>query len=352
MSYQLNDKIKNLKPYNPGTGNYKIRLDSNESPYNYPDDFLKEISKAIKSIDYNRYPDHNSTNLTNAFSKYYNIDPKTVTVGNGSDELIFIIESCFLEKGDKLLVVNPDFSMYTFYSHICEVEHESFNKPDDLSCDIDKLIERLNKGDISAVIFSNPCNPTAQGITKDKVIKLVSSVNCLVILDEAYMDFWTESLINKVKDFNNLIVLRTASKAMGSAAIRLGFAVSNYTITNGLKAVKSPYNVNSISQVVGELLYKSKKMLNLYRDNIVKNTKKLYNRLMGISKEHKNLYVFKTCTNFVFIKTDLSKELFDYLKENSILIRRFDEYLRITSGTEEENQILLKYIKDFYNKGE
>ena len=222
--------------------------------------------------------------MVNSFAEYYNIDPEFVTAGNGSDELIFLIESAFLQKGDKMLVVAPDFSMYNFYSSICEVECDSFVKNDSLDIDVDALIETINANDIKLVLFSNPCNPTGRGITAEQARKLVTSVNALVILDEAYMDFWTESLLDEVENYSNLIIFRTASKAVGSAALRLGFAVANPTISRAIKAVKSPYNVNSFSQAVGEVIYRNKEYLQKRQKIIVKNRETLYNGLAELAE--------------------------------------------------------------------
>lgn len=166
-----------------------------------------------------------------------------------------------MEKGDRMLCVAPDFSMYKFYSSICEVECDTFIKSDDLSIDTDALIEKVNRDNIKLLLFSNPCNPTGQGMTAEDARRLVTSVNALVILDEAYMDFWDQSLINEVEKYSNLIIFRTASKAVGSAALRLGFAVANETISRAVKAVKSPYNVNTFSQVVGSIIYENKDYL-------------------------------------------------------------------------------------------
>lgn len=104
-----------------------------------------------------------------------------------------------MEKGDRMLCVAPDFSMYKFYSSICEVECDTFIKSDDLSIDTDALIENVNRDNIKLLLFSNPCNPTGQGMTAEDARRLVKSVNALVILDEAYMDFWDQSLINEVE---------------------------------------------------------------------------------------------------------------------------------------------------------
>ena len=344
--YQLNDKIINLVPYEPISGTYKIRLDANECPTTLPDDIRGEIKAGLDSLDFNRYPDPMATALVQSFAEYYGINPAFVTAGNGSDELIFLIESAFLEKGDKMLVVSPDFSMYQFYSSICEVECESFIKNDALDIDVDALIDKVNRDDIKLLLFSNPCNPTGRGITAEQARKLVTSVNALVILDEAYMDFWDQSLLGEVGQYSNLIIFRTASKAIGSAALRLGFAVANETISRAVKAVKSPYNVNSFSQMAGTIVYRHKEMLENRLKALVKNRETLYNGLLELSK-NSDFVVYESVANFVFVKTGHAKEIFEYLKERSIVIRLMGGYLRVTAGTGEEVAAVLDSIKEY-----
>ena len=239
MSYELNKKIRELEPYEPISGTYKIRLDANECPENYPDFIKEEIKNAIDTIDFNRYPDPLAEKVVTAFADYYGINPKYVTAGNGSDELIFLIEAAFMEKGDRMLCVcSRFFNVQILFHQFCEVECDTFIKSDDLSIDTDALIEKVNRDNIKLLLFSNPCNPTGQGMTAEDARRLVTSVNALVILDEAYMDFWVQSLINEVEKYSNLIIFRTASKAVGSAALRLGFAVANETISRAVKSGK------------------------------------------------------------------------------------------------------------------
>lgn len=352
MSYTLNDKIKNLVPYEPISGSFNIRLDANECTLNYNDEFKQLVFDAVNSIEFNRYPDPTCINIRKSFADFYGIDYQNVTVGNGSDELLFIIESAFLEKGDSLLVATPDFSMYEFYSSIAEVNCVKYVKNTELNIDIDKLINIVNSNNIGLVLFSNPCNPTGQGVCKKDIVKLLNSVNALVVLDEAYMDFWSdeESLIKDVNNYSNLIVLRTASKAMGSAALRLGFAVSNITITNALTAVKSPYNVNTLSQTIGASVYKNKKFLKNQINTIVENTNLLYNRLVDVGEKTEDFVVFPTKTNFVFVKTSFGKDLWNFLKDNSVAIRFMGDYIRITAGTKEEINTTVKLIDRFISE--
>lgn len=343
--YELTEKLVKLTPYDPIQGDYKIRLDANESFIDTPDDIL---AKAVRGAALNRYPDPYAKKLIDAYSGLYGIDSDLVTAGNGSDELISIITACFLQKGEKVLTLVPDFSMYSFYSSLYELDVRVMKKEDDLTVDIDKVIETVRRENIRAVLFSNPCNPTSLGLDREDVIKLITSVDALIILDEAYMDFWTESqsLIKDTARYDNLIVLRTCSKALGMAGLRLGFAVSNAVITEKLRAAKSPYNVNSLTQSAAEFMLSDKGEMN----RRIKACKDALNELDNGLRERNFPFfetVYPSVTNFVFIKTAKAREIFEYLLSQSIAVRYMGDYLRITAGSTEENKALIKALSGF-----
>lgn len=349
--YKLNSKISNLTPYSPITGDYKIRLDANESCFNLPQDILEQIKTAVENIDYNRYPDPYATELCKAFADFYGISEKNVTAFNGSDELITLLMTTFMMSGETLVTVEPDFSMYRFYTTLAELNCVSSPKNTDLSVDIDTVIKTVKENNARGVIFSNPCNPTSKGIGRDDIIKLITSVDALVILDEAYMDFWNASILELVNKYDNLIIMRTASKAIGAAAIRLGFAVTNEVNSNALKAVKSPYNVNTVSQKIGTIIYKNKEFLQNRRNTIVSLRENLYNDLKEIECKYPDkIAIVEGCSNFVFIKTDLGKEIFDFFLSKGVAIRLMNDYIRITAGTAEENQTVVALLEEFLVK--
>lgn len=347
--YTLNDKISGLVPYEPVSGTYKIRLDANESCFNLPAEIIQQLHKALDTLDFNRYPDPNAQELCAAFAGYYGIDANCVTAGNGSDELISIIMNAFLMKDDTLVTVEPDFSMYRFYASLSEVNCVGVQKKDGLTIDIDEVIRTVQKAGARAVIFSNPCNPTSKALCYDEVRKLLKGTDALIVLDEAYMDFWEQSLLQEVNEYDNLLILRTASKAIGAAALRLGFAVSNPVITRALKAVKSPYNVNSFSQSAGAVLYKNRDYLSNVKKTIVSLRKALYNSLERLMQDFPDRFALVDGnTNFVFIKTPQAKDIFEYLLQNGIAVRLMGGYLRVTAGTQEENEAFLKTLRVYF----
>ena len=351
MSFILNPKIANLKPYDPISGNYPIRLDANESYIDMPQCMREEMEKAISQMAFNRYPDPTAENLCKAFAEYYEIQPKYVTAGNGSDELISILLSAFLMKGDKVLTLEPDFSMYRFYASLAEGQSIVLEKGEDLEIDVDKLIQTANEQKAAMILFSNPCNPTSRGIKREEVRRIIRSVEALVVLDEAYMDFWQESLLQEDHEYDNLILLRTCSKAVGAAAVRLGFAVANERLTRVLQAVKSPYNVNSMTQAMGICVFSHKKELQNAKKQLLKSVQSLYNGINQLTTAYSNrVKVFETCTNFVLVETNEAKTIFDYFLQNGVAVRLMGRYLRITAGSEHENaevvRLLSAYLSD------
>jgi len=347
MQYSLNRKLSELKPYDPIEGEFEIRLDANESYFNPNERFSDKLCQEISRLSLNRYPDPYAKKAVKAFADFYEIDEKYVTAGNGSDELISIITSCFLEKGDKLFTLTPDFTMYAFYGSLYELETFKYEKENDLSVDVDKLISFCNEKQPKMLIFSNPCNPTSLGIERNDVLKILKNVNCLVVLDEAYMDFWSETVLDKVGDYENLIILKTCSKAIGLAGIRFGFAVAGEIITNALKSAKSPYNTDAVSQKIVEVAFSEKDFLKEKISEIIYNNQRLLIEIVRLSEKYPQLEkVYGSKTNFVFIKTNISEEIFQNLLKKSIAIRKFNGFLRINTGSESENVRLVEALED------
>lgn len=352
MSYSLHEKLAGLTPYEPVAGTFSVRLDANESYFNFPDWLRMELYEIISTFAFNRYPDVSAKTVRERFAAFYGIDPDLLTAGNGSDELIMLIVSALLGKGEKVMVIAPDFSMYGFYSRICENPVVVLPKGDDLLIDIDEVIRRADEEGVRAVFFSNPCNPTGQGLKREQVRRLIRSVKALVVLDEAYMDFWDQSLLGEVDDYDNLIILRTCSKALGMASLRLGFAAAYPKITTALRAVKSPYNVNSLTQEIVAAVLKYPDYVRTCTNRILESRDRLYGALSALFAGEKDARVYPTCTNFVLVKTPSSLRLMKALGEKGIAVRELNGCLRISAGSKAENEAALAALKDSLKEGE
>lgn len=348
MAYQLNDNIKRLVPYQAEKEEYDIKLDANESFLSIPTELVTEAVRLAMGFPTNRYPDQSAKKLCEAFADFYDIDAELVTAGNGSDELIGLIFGAFFSHDDEVMLLDMDFSMYKQYGDIYDVKTTVIPKKDDFSIDVDKIIDYALISKAKGLIFSNPCNPTSICLDKRQVMRLVNELSdCLVIVDEAYMDFSNESVIKQAEKKKNLIVLRTCSKAMGLATARIGFAVACKAITNALQAAKAPYNVNGMSQALGQAVMSDKLYLNDCIEQIIRSRDHLYNMLLSLDAHYHLIErVYPTEANFVFVKFAPNSTAFEQLKERSIIVRKFGDYLRISAGTKAENEAVCTALKE------
>ena len=349
--YTLNDKIKDLVPYEPLKGNFKIRLDANESFAQMPEYIMAEIVAKAFSTKFNRYPDPLAAELCSAFAGAYGVQKENIVAGNGSDELISVILGGFLMRGEKFATLTYDFSMYDFYGSLSEGKNVKITKNEDLTINVQGVIDACNREDVKVLIFSNPCNPTSIGLEREDVRTIIKNVSCLVVLDEAYMDFWDQTLIDEVNEYDNLLILRTCSKAFGLAAVRIGFAVGNTTIINTIKAIKSPYNVNTLSQITATTILRHKGENKAALGQIKQSKLELVKLLKALNGKYENsMKIIDGNTNFVTVFMPKAKELFEYLTEIGIAVRYFGDFLRITAGSYNENVQLIKFMDKFFEE--
>lgn len=350
MTYQLPEKLRNLDAYVPVSNRCKVRMDANESFLNLPDEIRHEISVGVSRIEFNRYPDPLATELCEKFANYYHVPADAVVAANGSDELLFLLTTCFSDAGDVLLTVKPDFSMYGVYAELAGMQVAVYEKNDRLEIDADALIAAAKAQKAKMVIFSNPCNPSSLLTSKETVLRIVEGLpDCLVVVDEAYMEFAEGSVLQQVQDYANLLVLKTFSKAFGLAAARLGFAVSNQTIINALKAAKSPYNVNTMSQVVGSILLDHTAYIDECILLIKESRDALFGQLQALAGQYPQIKtVQNTRSNFVYVTMDNAAAACEALRAQDIAIRGYkDDHLRIAAGSEQENDAVVNALRDF-----
>ena len=354
MAYILPEKVTKLTPYDPITESFPIRLDANESFITPTGPLLQELQQAAAGVAFNRYPDPYATRLCAAFARLHGVNPDYVTAGNGSDELISILCGSLLPAGSVILGLTPDFSMYRFYANIYEHRWVELPKGPDLRVDFDALLREAKACNAAMILLSNPCNPTSLGESREKVLRLAKKLpQTLVVADEAYMEFYNQSVIDYVEDYDNLIVLRTCSKAVGLAALRLGFAVCGPTLTAALRAVKSPYNVNAVSQAMGEVILSKPDYLKECTERILHSRQRLQTEIGSMAGEGKViLRVLPSCTNFVFAECADAPALAEGLKQGGIVVRQMGSYLRITAGSDAENDALLTRLSNLTQKGE
>jgi len=342
---RLNPVIKELSPFSYcGTG-YKTRLDANESCVPIPEYIKKEISDYItNTLNLNRYPDDLTVELRKAYGKAFEVDSECVVPGNGSDELINMIVGRLVPHGGVVLGVQRDFGSYWSNAAIFERKAVKLPRLEDMTFTADMLIDGAKQNNADLVIFSNPNNPSGSQLMRQEVIRIIESLDCLVVVDEAYMDFSDQSVLDLAGKYDNLIVLRTLSKAMGAAGARMGFAVSTPEITYAMRSVRDAYNVSSLDQAVATILLNHPE----YREAAMAEIKKmmgiLKNRLKEIeAKSNGRMKVYPSVVNFVLLWLEDARFINDELHKKDISLRLLDDYLLRISVADEKT---LKYVLD------
>ena len=337
----VRENIKSLKPYSSARDEFKeldanmVFLDANENPF---------------ENGVNRYPDPQQTNLKIELSKVKKIPVNRMLLGNGSDEVLDLIFRAFCEpKQDNIITLPPTYGMYQVLANINNIEEQKILLTADFQPNVDKILKTADAN--SKLLFlCSPNNPTGNSFSEVKVETLLKSFNGLVIIDEAYIDFFSEeSWLLRLEEFPNLIITQTLSKAYGMAGIRLGICYASEEIIAVLNKIKPPYNVNELTQqkALKRVLNKNKVQHEI--EKILEQRDKLIEKLKSISFIEK---IYPTDANFVLIKVDDATKRYQQLITNGIVIRNrtkqplCENTLRLTVGTKSENIKLIKALKD------
>ena len=341
----LRERFNGLKPYHSAYLTEGVILNSNESPYVAPQELMDYMKENIGSLLVNRYPDTDSSKLMMAIGKAYDVKPENVVCGVGSDEMIDCILASILNEDDKVLIPDPSFSMYSQFTLLnCGIGIKVPLKPD-FTYDVEAIKAVIEEKQPKVVFICNPNNPTGCVMAREDIEAILKLSKGLVIVDEAYEDFASEpiSVIPLIKAYDNLIVLRTFSKAYALAGARVGYAIACEELIDLINAVKVPYNLNMFSQLVATWAIEHKEVFK-------ENAKKIISQRAHVDAGLKALG-FKTYpseANFIWV--ELPEGYFEDLKAHQIYIRQMavdgQNYYRITIGTPEENEALLNALKE------
>lgn len=341
---QLHDLVRpniwRLAPYSSARSEYSgheahVFLDANENPYN---------------TLLNRYPDPLQTEVKQRLSKYKQVPPECIFLGNGSDEAIDLVYRIFCRpQVDNVVAIEPTYGMYKVCADINDVAYKPVLLDEHYQLNADRLLAACDKH-TKVVWLCSPNNPSGNNLQVAEVEKVLSRSDGIIVIDEAYSDFSTvPTFRRRLAEFPNLIVLNTMSKAWGCAAIRLGMAFADKEIIGLFNKVKYPYNVNQLTQQQAleeldniEAVEKWVSLILLERKRMLQAFKEL-----PVCKE-----VFPTDANFFLARMTDAQGIYDYLVGKGIIVRNrthiklCNDCLRVTIGTKTENAELLSALRE------
>lgn len=337
----VRENIKSLKPYSSARDEFKefnsdmIFLDANENPH---------------ETGVNRYPDPQQTTVKKELAEIKKVKESQILLGNGSDEVLDLIFRAFCEpKQDNIITLPPSYGMYTVLANINNIEEKEVLLTKEFEPSVKKILETANEN--SKILFlCSPNNPTGNSFSKESIEVLLNSFKGLVVLDEAYIDFSTQkSWLKRLKEFPNLIITQTLSKAYGMAGIRLGVCYASSEIISILNKIKPPYNVNELTQKRA-----LKRLLKM--DEVKDEIKQILNERNRLIEQLKDVdfieKIYATDANFVLVKVDNADKRYNQLIEKGIVIRNrttqplCENTLRLTVGTKRETKLLIKALKE------
>ena len=353
MSQFWSKTVKNLTPYVPGEQpklSQLIKLNTNESPYGPSPKVLTAIA-AANNDTLRLYPDPNSDALKQSIAKIHDLQTNQVFVGNGSDEVLAHAFLGLLKQDQPILFPDITYSFYPVYCNLYDIAFETIPLKEDFSIDIEDYLQK-NNGKNGGIIFPNPNAPTGKALSLERIKALLqANTQSVVIIDQAYVDYGTESVVSLINEFPNLLVTHTLSKSYALAGLRVGYAVGHPDLIEALERIKNSFNSYPIDKLAmagaiaaiddQDYLKRISKAVIQTRENLIKDLNEL------------GFETIPSHANFIFTKhpTKDAATIAAALREKHIIVRHFkmeliDLYLRITIGTDEQCSTLIKALKE------
>ena len=340
--------MADLDPYvageQPGDRRY-VKLNTNENPFP-PSPLVKQRVAELELANLRLYPHPDGQPLVKAIADYYAVPETSVMVGNGSDEILAFAFMAFFKQRRPLYFPEITYSFYPSYCRLFEIESRNFPLRDDWQIDFANL-----QGEPGGLIFPNPNAPTGRLLSLSEIETVVQRFSdIVVIVDEAYIDFGGESAAALTQQYANLLVIQTLSKSRSLAGMRVGFAIAQPHLIDGLQRVKNSFNAYpldllAITSAVAAM--EDREYFEQTRQQIIANRTALVAELSALG-----FHSIPSSANFVFTQHQqkLAADIGQALRQQGILVRYFnrpkvDNYLRISIGLESEMQTLVQALK-------
>lgn len=344
-----NERLSGLEPYDPKYLPAQVMLSANESPFDIAPETRERVEARLGELAFNRYPDPLANGLRDGIAASCGLERGNVLVGNGGDELLFDVFLAYGGPGRTFINLPPTFSVYAYNAHLTGTGIVDIPRLDDFSVDVDAVVARLSEGDIDLAVLTSPNNPTGNLISEVGCRRLLEASDALILLDEAYIEFADASLVSLLAEHENLLILRTFSKAFSLAGVRVGYLLGSRKVIDEFTKVRQPYSVDAVSQLIASCVLEDRDTVVHERvAGTVARREELFRRLQDME----GVEVWPSAANFLLLRVADAHGVWQELYEgHSVLVRDFSssaglsDCLRITVGTEEENAAFLSALE-------
>jgi histidinol-phosphate aminotransferase len=349
---RIKPQVRALRAYSLSPHHATVKINQNENPWDAPARIKEETARRLENRRWSRYPNFVPASLQERLAEFSGWRPDGVIAGNGSNELIQALLMVTVGPGKRVLISEPTFALYRQITTVLGGEVISISLTTELSYDSDALQKTVSESQPDVIVICSPNNPTGCVLDDEDLRALLRTASGLVVVDEAYHEFAEHSVVQLLREHENLVVLRTFSKAMAMAALRVGYLLAAPDLVLEIAKAVLPYNLNAISQTAAEVA------IELYEDElrplvlkIIAERERLYFELSRI----KGLTPLRSRGNFMVIRSTINpKEVFSELISRSILIRdvsgypMLSDYFRLSVGTPQENDLLLSALREIF----
>jgi len=339
--------VLNQPPYKVKTIPYQIKLNQNESPWDWPIDIKERISKSIIASDWNRYPNLIPTQLKKKIGEINHIDKNGVVIGKGSNEILQAIFTASIRSKDTVVSLSPTFAVYKMLAEQKGATFIESKLDSNFEIDPSDLLSRSRRAKLT--IICNPNSPTGSLLPLSIIKKIAKNTSGLVVVDEAYVDFSNVTAVGLLSSYTNLIVTRTFSKAFAMAGFRIGYGLMHNELASEIQKCLLPFNVDRPSLIALNALLDHSEIVRNRTEKICAERDRIISELNTMN----DMAAVHSHSNFFLVNTKYSPEkTFDYLANNGILIRNvstypgLESYVRITVGKPEENDALIQAFKE------
>jgi histidinol-phosphate aminotransferase len=347
----INPSVRALRAYHLSPDRTEIKLNQNENPFDWPGSVKDELARYIIERPWNRYPDFIPEDLKNSLASYAGIKPDNIIVGNGSNEMLLVLMMSLLSLERPLITCQPTFTVYGLLASGMGRKVVNIPLTAGLDFDVNAICNACTQNPGAVLLLCTPNNPTGGTLGEKDIYRILETHDGFVILDQAYIEFGGFSAITLINRFPNLIVTRTFSKAFGAAGLRLGYMAGTEKVIAELNKIKLPYNINFFSDRAATVLLSHKDVIKERINYIIEERGRIMHFLRAIT----DIKTYESLANFILIRTDRKAELFNAMHLAGILVRDVSSYpmlencLRISIGSKEENDRLMKSISDFFS---